>query len=216
MLQSPANIRWRRDQNDNDQDPPSRVARHELFPGSVTFQPGGEGDWVTAVPNRPLTTSDNLWTDQGARAELHVGSTAIRLAPETSMTLLDLDDSTMQLRLSEGTVILRVRHLDDGDLVEVDTPNLAFNLQRTGEYRIDVDSNGDVTNVSVLERPWRSHGRRIFVHRRRRPVGTFLRHRPVELRHRAIAAAPTISTTGRSSATIVKTALNPPTMFLRR
>ena len=98
--------------------------------GSVSFQPGGEGDWVTAVPNRPLTTGDNLWTDQGSRAEMHVGSTAIRLAPETSITLLDLDDRTMQLRLSAGTLILRVRHLDDGDLVEVDTPNLAFNLQR--------------------------------------------------------------------------------------
>lgn len=117
--------------------------------GSVTFQPGGEGDWVTAVPNRPLTTGDNLWTDQGARAEMHVGSTAIRMAPETSLTLLDLDDRTTQLRLSAGTVVLRVRHLDDGDLFEVDTPNLAFNLQRTGEYRIDVDSNGDMTNVSV-------------------------------------------------------------------
>ena len=125
------------------------MARLNYAQGSVTFQPGGEGDWVTAVPNRPLTSGDNLWTDQDARAELHVGSTAIRLAPETSMTVLDLDDRTMQLRLSEGTLILRVRHLDDGDLVEVDTPNLAFNLQRTGEYRIDVDSAGNVTNVSV-------------------------------------------------------------------
>ncbi len=115
----------------------------------MSFQPGGEGDWVTAVPNRPLTTGDNLWTDQGSRAEMHVGSTAIRLAPETSVTLLDLDDRTTQLRLSAGTVILRVRHLDDGDVVEVDTPNLAFNLQHPGEYRIDVDSNGDMTNVSV-------------------------------------------------------------------
>ena len=150
MLQSPIISRAQDDQNDNDQDPPSRVARLNYSQGSVTFQPGGEGDWVTAVPNRPLTTSDNLWTDRGSRAELHVGSTAIRLAPETSMTVLDLDDATMQLRLSEGTLNLRVRHLDDGDLVEIDTPNLAFNLQRTGEYRIDVDSNGNVTTVNVL------------------------------------------------------------------
>ena len=118
--------------------------------GSVTFQPGGEGDWVTAVPNRPLTTGDNLWSDQGSRAEMHVGSTAVRLAPETSVTFLELDDRTTQLRLSAGTIILRVRHLDDGDLFEVDTPNLAFNLQHPGEYRVDVDSNGDVTNVSVF------------------------------------------------------------------
>src|SRR4029077_17124183 len=111
------------DQNqyqNNDQDPPRRVARMNYSQGSVSFQPGGEGDWVTAVPNRPLTSGDNLWTDQGSRAELHVGSTAVRLAAETSLTLLDLDDRTTQLRLSGGTVILRVRHLDDGDVVEVD------------------------------------------------------------------------------------------------
>ena len=147
MLQTPVTARAQ--DQDEDQDPPSRVARLNYAQGSVTFQPGGEGDWVAAVPNRPLTSGDNLWTDQDARAELHVGSTAIRLAPETSMTVLDLDDRTMQLRLSEGTLMLRVRHLDDGDLVEVDTPNLAFNLQRTGEYRIDVDSAGNVTNVNV-------------------------------------------------------------------
>ena len=82
LLQSPA-ITLAQDQDqvqdqvqDNDQDPPGRVARMNYSQGSVTFQPGGEGDWVTAVPNRPLTSGDNLWTDQGSRAELHVGSTA--------------------------------------------------------------------------------------------------------------------------------------------
>jgi FecR protein len=137
-------------QDQGDQDPPSRVARMNYTQGSVSFQPGGEGDWIASVPNRPLTTGDNLWSDQDSRAEMHVGSTAIRLAPETSVTFLALDDRTTQLRLSAGTIILRVRHLDDGDLFEVDTPNLAFNLQHPGEYRVDVDSNGDMTNVSVF------------------------------------------------------------------
>lgn len=137
------------DQNQPAQDPPSVVGRMNYTQGSVSFQPGGEGDWVDAVPNRPLTTGDNLWADQNSRAELHIGSTAVRLAPETSLTFLDLDDRTTQLRLSQGTVIIRLRHLDDGDLVEIDTPNLAFDLQRTGEYRIDVDNAGNVTNVSV-------------------------------------------------------------------
>jgi hypothetical protein len=156
LLQNPAILKAQDQDQDQDlnqsedQDPPSRVARMNFAQGSVTFQPVGEDDWVDAVPNRPLTTGDNLWTDQGARAELHVGSTAIRMGSETSLTLLELDDRTTQLRLSEGTVILRLRHMDDGDLVEIDTPNLAFNLQRTGEYRIDVDSAGSVTNVSVM------------------------------------------------------------------
>ncbi len=139
-----------RDQNQNQPDPPSRVARVNMVQGSVSFQPGGEGDWVAAVPNRPLTTGDNLWADQNSRAELHTGSTAFRLNSESSLTFLDLDDHTTQLKLSQGSLIVRLRHIDDGELFEVDTPNLAFNLQRTGEYRIDVNADGTQTDVSVF------------------------------------------------------------------
>jgi hypothetical protein len=140
-------------QQANDQDPPTRVARLNFSSGAVSFQPGGEGDWITAVQNRPLTTGDNLWADQNSRAELHIGSTAMRMDSETSLTFLDLDDHNTQLRLSLGSLLVRVRHLDDGDLFEVDTPNLAFTVQTPGEYRIDVNSDGNQTITTV----W--HGR---------------------------------------------------------
>jgi len=136
------------------QDPPGRVARLNYSEGSVSFQPGGTGDWVQAVQNRPLTTGDNLWADKDSRAELHVGSTALRMSSETSVTFLDLDDQTTQIKLSQGTIILKVRHLDDQDLFEVDTPNLAFTIQRIGEYRVDVNSTGDQTITTV----WRGRG----------------------------------------------------------
>jgi hypothetical protein len=138
---------------DDHQDPPSRVARLNFSSGSVSFQPGGEGDWLTAVQNRPLTSGDNLWADRDSRAELHVGSTAIRIDSETSLSFLDLDDRTLQLRLALGAVELRVRHIDDGDLVEVDTPNLAFTIEQPGEYRIDVNSDGTQTTTTI----WRGH-----------------------------------------------------------
>ena len=109
---------------------------------------------MQAVTNRPLTTGDNLWADKDSRAELHLGSTAIRMDSETSVTFLDLDDRNTQIKLSLGSVILRVRHLDDGDLLEVDTPNLAFNIQRTGEYRFDVNSDGSETDTTV----WQGRG----------------------------------------------------------
>ena len=134
-------------------DPPGRVARMNYAQGSVSFQPGGEGDWVQAGPNRPLTSGDNLWTDRDSRAELHMGSTAIRLAPETSLTFLDLEDRVAQVRLTDGSTILNVRHLDDDDLVEVDTPDIAFRILKPGEYRIDVDSDGQQTYVTAF------HGR---------------------------------------------------------
>lgn len=136
------------------QDPPTRVARLSYSVGSVSFQPGGEGDWVQAVQNRPLSTGDNLWADKDSRAELQVGSTSLRIDSETSVTLLELDDHTTQVRLSQGSLIFRVRHLDDDDQFEIDTPNSAFQVQRTGEYRVDVNNAGDETDVTV----WRGRG----------------------------------------------------------
>jgi hypothetical protein len=141
------------DQQGPGQDPPGRVARLSFSDGSVSFQPGGEGDWVQAVANRPLTTGDNIWADKDSRAELQSGSTSIRMDSETSVTFLDLDDHTTQLKLSQGSMIVRVRHLDDDDHFEIDTPNLAFQVLRTGEYRIDVNADGSETDATV----W--HGR---------------------------------------------------------
>jgi hypothetical protein len=141
------------EQQEPRQDPPGRVARLSYLAGSVSFQPGGEGDWVQAVANRPLTTGDNLWADKDSRAELQMGSTSIRMDSETSVTFLDLGDHTTQLKLSQGSIMVRVRHLDDDDQFEIDAPNLAFQIQRTGEYRIDVSADGNETDATV----W--HGR---------------------------------------------------------
>ncbi|HEV2697387.1 MAG TPA: FecR domain-containing protein, partial [Terriglobales bacterium] len=134
---------------DYDQDPPTRAGRLGYVQGAVSFQPQGQGDWVDAVPNRPLTTGDNLWADRDSRAEVQIGSTAVRLSSETSVTFLDLDNDVTQLRLSTGSLFLRVRHLRDGETFEVDTPNLAFNVYQPGEYRIDVNEDGDQTSASV-------------------------------------------------------------------
>ncbi|MGB2607007.1 MAG: DUF6600 domain-containing protein [Candidatus Sulfotelmatobacter sp.] len=138
----------------NDQDPPGRVARLNYMAGSVSFQSGGEGDWVDAVLNRPLVTGDNLWADEDSRAEVHVGSTALRLGPRTGITLLEVSDRAAQIRLAQGALIVKVRHVDDEDSYEVDTPNVAFVVLQPGDYRIDVDPDGNRTEVTV----WRGRG----------------------------------------------------------
>jgi hypothetical protein len=113
------------------------------------LEPAGTDDWVSAVVNRPICTGDKLWTDRGARAELHIGSAAIRLAGETGFSFLNLTDNIAQIRLSEGVVSIHLRHLDQYETFEVDTPNLAFNLLRPGDYRLEVNEAGDTTGVSV-------------------------------------------------------------------
>src|SRR5579862_8924441 len=83
--------------DDQSQDPPGRVARLDYSQGSVSFRPAGEDDWVTGVPNRPMVTGDDLWADENSRAEVHIGSTAIRLGAKTGITFLALDDHTTQI-----------------------------------------------------------------------------------------------------------------------
>src|SRR6202043_3486100 len=92
---------------DPGQDPPGRVARLNFSQGSISFRPAGEDDWVSAVPNRPMVSGDDLWADEDSRAEVHVGSTAIRLGAKTGITFLTLDDRTTQIRLAEGSLIVR-------------------------------------------------------------------------------------------------------------
>jgi hypothetical protein len=135
----------------DDDDPPSRVARLSYINGNVSFNPAGTDDWVNAVVNRPITTGDKLWSDNGARAELHIGSAAIRLASNTGFSFLNLDDRTAQIRITEGTLSVRVRSLDQDETFEIDTPNLAFSVLRPGNYRINVNEAGDTTIVTVRD-----------------------------------------------------------------
>ncbi|PYT74719.1 MAG: hypothetical protein DMG39_02125 [Acidobacteria bacterium] len=135
----------------DEDDPPSRVARLAYASGNVSFNPAGTDDWVTAVVNRPMTTGDKLWADDGARAELHLGYATVRLSDHTGFSFLNLTDDVTQLRLTEGTLNIRVRHLGDDETFEVDTPNLAFSILRPGSYRVSVNEAGEATVVAVRD-----------------------------------------------------------------
>jgi hypothetical protein len=143
------------DQSDSDQnDPPGRAARLQYVTGSVSIQPHGTADWVQGSVNRPLTIADNVWADKNSRAELNVGTGLIRIGAESSLTLTNVSDNSVQLSLHQGAMNLHVRHLYRGEIYEVDTPNQAFTILKTGDYRFDVDPNADTTLVTV----WRGEG----------------------------------------------------------
>ena len=133
----------------DDDDPPSRVARLGYMQGSVSFLPAGETDWVGAVPNRPMSTGDQLWTDEDGRAEVQLGSAVIRLAPLTTFSFLNLDDDTVQIQLTSGAINITIRRLWDQDDFEVDTPNQAFTAFQPGHYRVEASADGSYTVISV-------------------------------------------------------------------
>jgi hypothetical protein len=130
-------------------DPPARVGRLNFMEGSVSFRPAGVEDWSSAAINYPVTAGDRVWTDSGSRAELHIGSTAVRLGPQTDFDVLNLSDDATQLSLSQGSIIVHINNLDGDDVFEIDTPNAAVSLLRPGFYRIDVSGEGDDSYVTV-------------------------------------------------------------------
>jgi hypothetical protein len=130
-------------------DPPSRVVRLNYVQGQVSFRPGSVDEWTNATLNYPLYNGDHLWADQGAGAELHIGSTAIRMGSETALAVLNLDDRMVQLSLTAGTLNVHLRSLGDGESFEVDTPNSSVTLLRPGDYRLQVDENNALTVLTV-------------------------------------------------------------------
>jgi hypothetical protein len=130
-------------------DPPGRVARLQYMTGQISVQPEGTGDWVQGSANRPLTNADNVWADKDSRAELDAGTGLMRINSETSLTLTNVDTNAVQVSLHQGALNVHVRHMYPGEVWEIDTPNLAFTVTKPGDYRFDVDPNGDSTTVTV-------------------------------------------------------------------
>ena len=137
--------------NQSYQDPSSRVGRLSFLGGPVSLRPGGVDEWTDATINYPLTAGDELWADANGQTEITMDGSALRLAPNTSFGFLALDDQTTQVRLSQGSLQVRLRDLGRDETFEIDTPNGAVSLLRSGTYRVDVASSGDETTVTVRE-----------------------------------------------------------------
>lgn len=130
-------------------DPPTRVGSVSAIVGSVVLAPAGATEWADAPLNRPVTAGDRLWTDTGSRADVQLGTAVLHVDSETFVAVRRLDDVLLQAALREGTLQARVRALAPGELLQVDTPQLAFRAVQPGTYRIDADPRRGVTRVTV-------------------------------------------------------------------
>ncbi len=130
-------------------EPPALVGRIAAFQGEVSLLPAGASNWIAAGLNRPITIGDRLWVPPGGRADIVAGPDAIRLGSNTDLTVLDLREQDVQLSLSQGTAQLQVRAFGPDRRVEVDTPNLAFQLQSAGDMRLDVSPAADTTTATL-------------------------------------------------------------------
>ncbi|MDQ6892953.1 MAG: FecR family protein, partial [Acidobacteriota bacterium] len=126
------------------------VARVSYLTGPVSYARGDSpDDWQPPDMNVPLTLGDRLYTGRGGRVELQIhGGTTVRLDAETDLAALNLTDDTKQFSQTLGAAAFQVRRLAAEEIFEVDTPNAAITFDAPGDYRIDVDRDGN-TRVSV-------------------------------------------------------------------
>lgn len=126
-------------------DPPARVGRLDLSEGQTSIANPSTGEWMSVNPNQPLLGGDTLFIHPGARAEMHLGSHALRISGNSSVQLLQLDDQAAKLQLNQGSLILRVRQLYSDERVELITANLKLQILQPGEYKISYYDNLSTT-----------------------------------------------------------------------
>jgi hypothetical protein len=148
LAASPARAQDRDDYGDIHQ----TVARISYVNGDVSYARGDDPDgWQAADRNVPMTLGDRLYTGSKSRIELQVhGGDVVRLGARTDFGALNLTDETKQFSMQAGVASFQIRNLSDSEVWEVDTPNSAVTFEAPGDYRIDVDTNGD-TRVFVRQ-----------------------------------------------------------------
>jgi hypothetical protein len=114
-------------------------ARISYISGDVSFWRPGAEEWTPARVNTPLAPGDSLYTGPNGNVEVQIGPRAfLRAAAGTQVGLDNQESGFVQFRVTAGRASLDLRELARAQTVELDTPNAAFTIERTGYYHADV------------------------------------------------------------------------------
>jgi hypothetical protein len=127
------------------------VGRVALTQGQVTIGSDVGAEMMAAQVNWPVTSGNTITTTDGARTEVRIGSTSIRLDGDSSLEVTQLDDDSLRLRLHYGSVSVRVINADVVPGFELETPQARVRLQQPGRLRVDAERVRDTSFVSVFD-----------------------------------------------------------------
>lgn len=130
-------------------DPPAIAGRLHAMQGSISVQPADVDQWTQPAENYPVATGDRIYSDQNSRAEIQLGSIAVRMWQTTDLTFTNLADQLTQLGLAQGSIRVRTFSLNPGAQVEVDTPNGSLTVVQPGDFRVDSYTGNGGTIVTV-------------------------------------------------------------------
>ena len=139
-------------------EPPSRVGRLSFMQGDVSFFMDRDEGWRRAQLNFPVSSENSLWTENGGRAEVRIGASALRIDDRSILDFVRIEDDQTLAFLQRGTLNLRIRTDDggdrserrnDGDTFRIETREGQFVFSRNGRYRIDASPEAGESRVSV-------------------------------------------------------------------
>ena len=131
-------------------DPPGRVGSVTLLAGPVTMVDLATGSREDALLNWPVTGGWRIETGRAGRAEVRIGSTALRLDDDTTVDFARLDDQLIQVAVLRGSVSLRLRNREILNEIELLTQRERMVFEDVGRYRIDVDRPAGLTAVTAF------------------------------------------------------------------
>jgi hypothetical protein len=132
------------------QDPPGRVGRLSFIEGAVQQRSAGDADFTRANLNYPVTNGFAVATQDGGRAEIQVGSMAVRIGSDSELDINAIGDHTTTLTLARGEINLSLAQLSDGNQVEILTPRGVANIVSAGHYHFDAGSTERPTQAAVF------------------------------------------------------------------
>ncbi len=131
-------------------DPPGRVGRLAWIEGEALAYSDPEAGWERAGVNAHLTSENSLWTEPRSRAEVRVGSIALRLEEATQLDIPRLEDTELYAHVARGSLAVRVRYFERGETIVVSTPEARFQIVGNGRYRIDADAGRGESRLTVF------------------------------------------------------------------
>ncbi len=122
-------------------DPPAQAGRLSELVGDVAIQPAGSDAFGQAYPNLPLGPGDRIVTGDGARAEIQLGRTWVRIGHNADVTLVQGSPDHITFGVGAGSVRVHCIGLWDNQMLYLQTPSGTGTISQPADVRVDVDSD---------------------------------------------------------------------------
>ncbi|MFM9434406.1 hypothetical protein ACFDR9_001461 [Janthinobacterium sp. CG_23.3] len=131
-------------------DPPALVGRISAVDGQGQVLVRSGADSNAAALNWPVTSDNVITTRRGAGAEFRVGSGAVRLAGDSELEVVELDDDSFKLRLRYGSVGVRLANPDMLSGFALETEQARVLMLEPGQLRVEAGREVGASVVGVV------------------------------------------------------------------